>query len=420
MKMSRRTFIRGGVTACSAGLVLPHLVAESVFAQSAAGRTLVILNLSGGNDALSMLVPYEDPFYYSRRPTLAVPAGAVLPLGTDADGHVLGLHPALTGLSDLYYHGSLAVLQRVGYATQTRSHFIEQDILASANPRAPRADGWLGRYLDTLPADPLAGWSTAAASPHALEGAHGAVPAIPFPADYAFDPILSGNIGIDAGTERAAMARLLSHGRDGRPHLAAVTAAADDAFATMDRVAPVADYVPAAAYPNDGLGLALQAVAGAMVTGVGTRVFWVETGGFDTHAGQGTNGGLYATLMRRLDAALLAFHADLTAQGLWNDTLLLQCSEFGRRITENGSRGTDHGAASVMLAMGGMVRGGLHGTAASLDPDSANPDLIRNGSDVKFQTDFRSVYARVLDQWLGGNSLDLLGGDFRAGAPAFL
>ena len=124
--------------------------------------------------------------------------------------------------------------------------------------------------------------------------------------------------------------------------------------------------------------------------------------------------------MQMLDAALLAFHGDLTAQGLWNDMLLLQCSEFGRRITENGSRGTDHGAASVMLAMGGMVRGGLHGTAASLDPDSANPDLIRNGSDVKFQTDFRSVYARVLDQWLGGNSLDLLGGDFRAGAPAFL
>ena len=127
------------------------------------------------------------------------------------------------------------------------------------------------------------------------------------------------------------MARLLSRGRDGRPHLAAVTAAADDAFATMDRVAPVADYVPAVAYPNDGLGLALQAVAGAMVTGVGSRVFWVETGGFDTHAGQGTNGGLYATLMQMLDAALLAFHGDLTAQGLWNDTLLLQCSEFGRQ-----------------------------------------------------------------------------------------
>ena len=109
------------------------------------GPTRAILNLSGGNDALSMLVPYEDPFYYSRRPTLAVPAGAVLPLGTDAGGHVLGgLHPALTGLSDLFHRGSLAVLQRVGYATQTRSHFIEQDILAPGASRLPsaRTAGW--------------------------------------------------------------------------------------------------------------------------------------------------------------------------------------------------------------------------------------------------------------------------------------
>jgi uncharacterized protein (DUF1501 family) len=418
--MSRRTFVRGGVTACSVGLVAPRLLWDSAFAQSASTRALVVLHLMGGNDALSMLVPYQDPFYYSRRPTLAVPAGSVLPIGTDSEQNVLGLHPSLTGMREIFARGSLAIIQRVGYANQSRSHFTENDVWSSADPLSPRGDGWLGRYLETLPADPLGGWSTSSTAPHALEAGRGPVPAIPNPDDYRFMPINYGNTGENMGTERTAMARILSHLRPDLPHLAPVLRAGDDAFDTVDRVVPIAKYVPAVDYPNDGLGLALQSVAGAIVTGVGSRIFWVETDGYDTHAGQGTNGGHYASLMRTFDAALLAFQRDLTLQGVWNDTLLLQFSEFGRRITENSSRGTDHGAASVMLAMGGMVHGGLYGTAASLDPNTANPDLERDGSDVRFETDFRAVYAQVIDRWLGGNSVDLLGADFRTGAPAFL
>ena len=117
---------------------------------------------------------------------------------------------------------------------------------------------------------------------------------------------------------------------------------------------------------------------------------------------------------------LLAFYNDLRNQGLLNDTLVLQFSEFGRRISENGSQGTDHGAAGVMMAMGGTVRGGIYGTAASLDPNPANPTLENNGGDVRYETDFRSVYARVLDGWLGADSVSILGGDFRAGAPAII
>jgi uncharacterized protein (DUF1501 family) len=162
-------------------------------------------------------------------------------------------------------------------------------------------------------------------------------------------------------------------------------------------------------------------VAEALVRGIGTRVFWVQTGGFDTHANQGNQGvGTYATLMGTFGDGVAAFAEDLRRRGPWNDTLVLQFSEFGRRVFENGSQGTDHGAAAVMMATGGLVRGGLYGTAASLDPNPANPTLENNGGDVRFETDFRSVYARVLDNWLGANSAAILGGDFRSGAPAIV
>ena len=161
-------------------------------------------------------------------------------------------------------------------------------------------------------------------------------------------------------------------------------------------------------------------IAGAMNRQLGTKVFWVQTGGYDTHAGQGVNQGAYFTLMATLDDGLRAFHDDLRAQSLLNSTLVMIYTEFGRRITENGSEGTDHGAGGVMMLLGGLVRGGLYGTAPNLSPDPANPTLENNASDVKYETDFRSVYARVIDNWLGGSSVALLGADFKAGAPAFL
>jgi uncharacterized protein (DUF1501 family) len=183
----------------------------------------------------------------------------------------------------------------------------------------------------------------------------------------------------------------------------------------------VAAYAPTTAYPTTALAQALRTVAGAMARRVGTSVFWVQTGGYDTHASQGTNeaAGTYATLMGALDAALVAFVTDLSNQGLIGDMLLVQFSEFGRRVTENGSKGTDHGAAGAMLAIGGRVRGGLYGTAATLSPDPQNPTLENAGGDVRFETDFRSVYAEVADRWLGLDSVPLLGGNFR-GAVRFL
>jgi uncharacterized protein (DUF1501 family) len=189
----------------------------------------------------------------------------------------------------------------------------------------------------------------------------------------------------------------------------------------MGRVATVATYVSTVTYPNNGFAQALRMVAGSMVRGTGTRVYWVSTGGFDTHSNEGNAGaGGYATLMSTVGDGLLAFYTDLRNQGLLNDTMILEFSEFGRRISENGSQGTDHGAAGVMLALGGLVRGGIYGTAPSLDPNPSNPTLENSGADVRYETDFRSVYATVLDNWLGADSISILGGNFKAGAPAIV
>jgi uncharacterized protein (DUF1501 family) len=244
------------------------------------------------------------------------------------------------------------------------------------------------------------------------------VPTIPDARTYAF---ASPNSGAEAANERTAATRLSSRRPADRPHLSFVNASSQAAMATLDRVATVAAYPGTATYPNNGFAQALRTVAGSIVRGIGTRVFWVATGGFDTHAAQGNaGGGAYANLMGTVGDGLFAFYTDLRNQGLLNETLVLQFSEFGRRIQENGSQGTDHGAAGIMMAVGGGVRGGIFGTAASLDPDPANPTLENNGGDVRYDVDFRSVYARVLDNWLGANSESILEGNFRGGAPAII
>src|SRR5204863_9588656 len=151
-------------------------------------RSLIVLNLSGGNDGLSLLVPYTDPFYYSRRPTLGVPSGQILQIGSDSSGKALGLHPKLTGLKDIFNSGRLALIQRVGYENSSRSHFNGTDIWSTANPANSQGTGWVGRYLSTLtpPLDPLVAWNTTGETPHALQSAAVSVASIPSVSGYAF------------------------------------------------------------------------------------------------------------------------------------------------------------------------------------------------------------------------------------------
>jgi len=412
MKITRRQFVKGGAAAFTMTFAAPEFLSDLARAQGASVRNLIVLYLSGGNDALSMLVPYNDSFYYSRRGSIAVPAGSVLQIGTDSSGVALGLHPRLTGLRQIFNQGGLALIQRTGYDNQSRSHFQGTDIWSTANPANSTGLGWIGRYLDSLPSpvDPLVGWNATRDLPRVLQANKVAVPAIPNPAQYSFN---SPNAGVEAQVERAAAIRINSHVPVDRPEVAFVYGSAQAAMATLDRVAQVATYTPGG-YPNTPFGQAMRAVAGAMVRGIGTKVFYVTTGGFDTHSGQGVNqvNGSYYGLMGILNDGLIAFYNDIRNQGLLGDTLLLTFSEFGRRINENGSAGTDHGAGSLMMAMGGRVNGGFYGTAPRLTPDPQNPTLENNGNDVHYAIDFRSVYAQVIDRWLGGNSQNVLSGNF--------
>ena len=419
MSFSRRQFVKGGVTAFTFGFAAPQAICDIAFAQGSAARNLVVVYLSGGNDSLSTIVPYLDPNYTVRRPTIAIPAANVLQIGTDSSGVALGLHPRLTGLKSIFDAGRLAVIQRTGYANQSRSHFTGFDIWGTASTSNTSGTGWLGRYLDSqkMPVDPLIAWNTQRETPRPLMARLVGVPAITNPATYAFS---SPNTGAEAGYERTAQTKISSHIPVDRPHLAFVNSQTQAAMNTLDRVATVATYRPANTYPTNGFGQALTAVAGAMNKQIGTKVFWVQTGGFDTHATQGVNQGAYFNLMATLNDGLKAFYDDLSAQGMLSNTLVLVYSEFGRRITENGSQGTDHGAGANMMVLGGGVRGGIFGTAPNLNTDPANPTLENSAGDVKYETDFRSVYAKILDNWLGSNSVSVLGGDYRTGAPNIL
>ncbi len=419
MNFSRPQFVNGGVTAFTFGFAAPQVLCDIALAQGVPSRNLVVVYLSGGNDSLSMVIPYRDPFYATRRPSIAIPAGNVLQIGTDASGVELGLHPRLTGLRSVFDAGRLAIVQRTGYANQSRSHFTGFDIWGTASTSNTSGTGWLGRYLDLLqpPIDPLVAWNTVRETPRPLMARTVGVPAITSPATYQFS---SPNTGAEAGYERAAQLRISSHIPVDRPHLAFVNSTTQAALGTLDRVATVATYTPSVTYPNNGFGQALRAVAGAMNKQIGTKVFWVQTGGFDTHASQGTNAGAYVNLMATLGDGLKAFYDDLNNQSMLNNTVVLVYSEFGRRISENGSQGTDHGSGGNMMLLGGLVRGGIYGTAPNLNQDPANPTLENNAADVKWETDFRGVYAKILDSWLGSNSVTILGADYRAGAPNVL
>jgi uncharacterized protein (DUF1501 family) len=422
MSITRRDFVRNGIAAFTVSFAAPAFLSDLARAQGRSRRNLVVLYLSGGNDALSTVIPYLDPQYGARRPTIAIPAAQVLQIGTDAAGRAIGLNPRLPGLRTIFNSGRLAVIQRTGYPNSSRSHFEGTDIWSTADPASPSGTGWLGRYLDTLPSpvDPLTAWSTTREIPRTLLARTVGVPAIQSVSTYAF---VSPNPSdaTDVAAARSSATRIASHLPVDRPHLAFVNSTAQAAFATLDRVAQVGTYVSTVAYPNNGFAQAMRTVAGAMVKGTGTRVFWVQTGGYDTHSAQNPNqaNGSYAALMTSLNDGLFAFYTDLLNQGLLGDTLVITFSEFGRRIVENSSNGTDHGAAGCMFALGGGVRGGIYGTAANLNPTPDNPTLENSGTDVHFETDFRSVYAQVIDSWLGGDSGNVLGGNFKSG-PAFL
>lgn len=356
---------------------------------------LVVVQLSGGNDGLNTVVPYADKKYRELRPVVAHEEGKVLKLN-----ETMGLHPSLGGLKTLYDEKKVAIVQNVGYPKPNRSHFRSMEIWQTALPTSAPKDGWLGRFLDGEqaaygPLNPVVALGLSTEKPKALDAQVASIPCFASLADVR-------NMVGDPDSER--MLREIQ-GMDAAPGSA--TRAAQNASKTaLDAISMLKKqtdgYVSKSKYGEDAFGKGFAQIGQLVATCPATRVIYFSAGGFDTHANQKTS---HATLMQGLGDALLAFQRELEALGKADKVVVLVFSEFGRRVQENASQGTDHGAAGPMLLVGSKVKGGLHGP---------NPDLqnLADG-DVAMTQDFRGVYSATLDSWMGGDSARVLGGSFQ-------
>ena len=396
VEINRRNFLRKGLAGVSLAATAPHFLNLTSSALAGDGaddeRVLVVLQLSGGNDGLSMFVPWGDPDYHRARRATGVREADVLKIDD-----YLGMHPELKKTRELYGAGNLAIVQGVSYPNPNRSHFKSMDIWHSGDLRGRGVDtGWLGRAIDAC--------CPKEKNPNLVVNIGNAIP-------YA----LEGRIHKPVSFENAEAYRWTGNPGDKQQfeELNAPATAADqiswlhrvavDARTSSKEIrAAASGYRPKTDYPRSRIATDLRTVAALIHGGVKTRVYYVSFGGFDTHNGQ-TN--RYGNLMRQLDPALSAFYGDLRAQGHSKRVLILSFSEFGRRVGENGSGGTDHGVAGPMLLLGDSVKGGLHGKHPSLT------EMDKNG-DLKMQVDFRSVYATVLEQWMGTSPAEVLGKPF--------
>jgi uncharacterized protein (DUF1501 family) len=349
---------------------------------------IVVLELEGGNDGLNTLIPLQDASYRRARPELGAVRNGAHPIG---DGY--GLHPALAGLADLVQRGELALVHGVGYPRPDRSHFRSRDIWHVADPDYQRqtaaTTGWLGRAADWLAergaAVPGVGIGLAQL-PLLLQGRQVVVPVLQRLEDY---QLLVDPAGGSEAARRAALLELVegtaedTRGGDLARFLGEV---AHTACAGAERLRRALQrYQPQAEYPDGALARDLNLVARMVVAGFGTRLFHVVLGGFDTHARQLP---AHDALLRQLSSALTAFATDLRAQRALARTVVIVYSEFGRRLAQNQSLGTDHGVAGPVLLLGGGVKGGQHGRPPSL--------LDLDDGDLKPTCDFRELYGAVL------------------------
>jgi uncharacterized protein (DUF1501 family) len=357
---------------------------------------LVVIQLTGGNDGLNTVIPYKDDGYAKLRKTLRLPTAQIKKLNDE-----IGLHPAMDGLAGLLQQQALCVVQGVGYPNPSQSHFRSMDIWQAASTDKDLTEGWLGKALKHVPAAPAFHLSTDnEPAPLALAGAPARVPSINRLEDFTLRT--DAVSGADKKEQRALIERAAKLGTSQPNLLDFVRRTAVNTYDSSRRLQEIGkNYQPKAPYPNTPLGSRLKTAAQLIDAGLGARLFYVSIDGFDTHANQLP---AHANLLRQLSEAMTAFYKDLSARGHKDRVLLMTFSEFGRRARENGSQGTDHGSAAPMLLVGGKVKAGVVG---------AHPSLTKlEMGNLKHHTDFRQVYAAVLDQWLGVSSKDVLGNAF--------
>ena len=413
MPTTRRELLRlglGGSTLLACSAAVPSFLARSAEAIASGpkpgtdGRILVVVQLDGGNDGLNTVVPFADDIYRARRPRLALKKKDVKPI----DDHV-GLHPDLGDFAKLLEDGRLAIVQSVGYPNPNRSHFESMAIWQTARLDAPdEAPGWLARRPRRRPAGGrrrLSGPAHRRRGPAPSPERRAAVRPLALPPRPVPSPPRPARVGRRAVEQRReALDRIAARGDEAEnPLLQFVARSTLVSYASSARVEEaLRDGKDSADYPAFyDLARRLRLISRLIRAGLDTSIYYVHLGGFDTHADQL---GRHAGLLRELGRSLRAFQTDLDRSGLGDRVVVLVFSEFGRRLRENASGGTDHGTAAPAFLVGRPVRGGLQGPY----PDLAD---LADG-DPKHAIDFRRIYATLLDRWFGLPSVDLLGGSF--------
>jgi uncharacterized protein (DUF1501 family) len=398
--LTRRQFLSHtlkGSSLVALSSMVPQFVSRT--AQAAVpgkDNILVVLEMTGGNDGLNTVIPYTDDLYHKARPTLRQTKDVAIRL----NDHV-GLNSGMVGFRPLWDKGQLAVVQGVGYPNPERSHFEAMDIWQSGDPKGSRT-GWLGRAA--VESDNYSGGVPILhigpnRQPLAVAGAPGGG-AVTVNDQNLFRLELSGGKVAQRNARRKLLEELSSPTfKAGEDDLVSfVERRQVQTLTAVETLRELLDGPTAVPRQGDGLGQKLQLVAGLIAKGFGTRIFYVSLDGFDTHANQGPT---HAALLADLANSINGFFQTLKSSGHDDRVRLMTFSEFGRRVQENGSRGTDHGAASCLFVVGPSVKGGVVGNHPSLS------DL--DADDLKFHTDFRRVYATQLDSWLGCDSTAVLG-----------
>ena len=397
--ISRRKFLQltGAATVGASAAML----SISDIAQAAIARPLplgtpivVIVTLYGGNDGLNTVVPYTDPLYYSMRPDISYAAEKVLPL---ADG--LGLNPAMGEMKSLWDQKKLAIIRGVGYPYPDHSHFSSMAIWQSASPVNHISTGWLGRWLDTQSADPMLAISLGSVPPPLFAGAKRSGSALPL-----------GGLVVPAGKLGLRCQTLSAPSANDSPLMASAATAMGSLFNLSSNVtsvlkspAPVAVDLPVINGGNAGgdsnLQQQLDLVAKLIVAGAPTRTWSVSLGGFDTHANEAN---AQSALLGSVSYSVSRFLSQLRGSGRSSDVTVLIYSEFGRRVKANASQGTDHGTSGPVFVIGDRINGGMYGDQPSLSK------LV--DGDLAVTTDFRDIYASVLERELKADPAQILGG----------
>lgn len=418
---TRRLFLQRGCALASLAATVPCFIERSALGMlgdpllaSNPGvpdeRILVVIQLGGGNDGLNTVVPFGSDDYFRARPQIGIRGpGAAAQNGQAAalalDGtRGLGLHPNLTGFKELYDEGALSVIQGVGYPNPNRSHFTSMDIWQTGRLDA-KGSGWIGRYFDNTcngTPKPEAAIAIGRNAPIALEGD------IQKPIAFENASLFRWNGEDLHGSLKDPYDTLNREGDGGfataaskETQKAFLMRTALDAQVSSDRIRAAVAKQPLVPYPGHPLANQLKMIGAMIRDGMPTRVYYASMGGFDTHGGQL---GTHANLMRQLGDSVLAFQRDLKAQKNDGRVTTMVFSEFGRRVKQNASGGTDHGTAAPMFLVGPAVKAGVWGNHPSLT------DLDQG--DLKFGIDFRSVYASLLEDWMKAPSERILRGKF--------